>query len=70
MWVVAREGNVSTIQNESINQHCLCYVCEVYMLLSFSICQLLPNGDIIHRGQILFSPASRRGCGYVLNMGG
>jgi hypothetical protein len=68
MWVVAREGNVSTIQNDSINQHCLCYVCEVYVLLSFSICQLLPNGDIIHWGQVLagFSPRRR----LVLNMGG
>jgi hypothetical protein len=27
-----------------IDQLCLCSVCEVCMLLSFSICQLLPNG--------------------------
>jgi hypothetical protein len=44
-----REGNISTIQNESIDWVHLCSVCKAYMLVSFSICKTLPNRNVIHR---------------------
>jgi hypothetical protein len=56
-----REGNVSAIQNESIYQVHLCSACEVYMLISFSIYQVLPNRNIIHKEQIL-STSQSTGC--------
>jgi hypothetical protein len=31
----------------------LCCVSEIYMLITFSVCQVLPHGNIIHEGQIL-----------------
>jgi hypothetical protein len=43
-----REGNVSTVHNESIEEVRFCSVCDIYMLISFSICQLLPDTNIIH----------------------
>jgi hypothetical protein len=60
--------NISTIRNESVDRVHLCSVCKVYMLISFSICQALPNRNVIHQGQILStsqstdyrSPASHR----------
>jgi hypothetical protein len=49
VWVVLRhlqqtERNLYTIQKESI-----CCVCKVYILFSFSIYQMLPNGNVIHQ---------------------
>jgi hypothetical protein len=56
-----REGNVSTIHNESIEQVRFCSVCDKNMLIFFSICQLLPEANIIHKGQVL-SLSQSTGC--------
>jgi hypothetical protein len=63
MWCewCQREGNIPTIQNKSIDQLCLCSVCKFYMLISFRICQVLPNWKIIHYGKIL-SMSQSTGC--------
>jgi hypothetical protein len=56
-----REGNISTIQNGSIDRVHLCSSCKVCMLISFRICQALPNRNVIHQGQIL-STSQSTGC--------
>jgi hypothetical protein len=52
-----REGNVSAIHNESIKQVRRCSVCDLYMLISFSICHLLPDAKKFAEGR--FCPCHR-----------
>lgn len=47
-----REGKSSAVQIDSLDEVLLWSAYEVCMLISFSVCQLLPKGKIIYKGQI------------------
>jgi hypothetical protein len=61
MWVVAKRRKYIYFSEWKYWPVHLCSVCKLYMLISFSICQALPNGNIIHEGQIL-STSHSTGC--------
>jgi hypothetical protein len=55
-----RGGNISAIQSWNIDR-VLCCAYEVYALISFSICQVLPSKNMVTFRQIL-SMSEDRGC--------
>jgi hypothetical protein len=36
---------IPAIQSQNIDQVQLCFACKIYVLISFSMCHVLPNGE-------------------------